>query len=135
MKGIVLLSHGKLAEGMLDTLQIFLADVNQIRAVCLTSNEDLLKYADRIKNAINKVDMGNGVVVFCDLLFGTPFNCCAKLLEENELSGKIDLITGMNLPMLLEYVTSQSDNDSVNEIISTGQKGIINLLDLYKNKN
>lgn len=135
MKGIVLLSHGKLAEGMLDTLQIFLADVNQIRAVCLTSNEDLFKYADRIKNAINKVDMGNGVVVFCDLLFGTPFNCCAKLLEENELSGKIDLITGMNLPMLLEYVTSQSDNDSVNEIISTGQKGIINLLDLYKNKN
>lgn len=135
MKGIVLLSHGKLAEGMLDTLQIFLADVNQIRAVCLTSNEDLFKYADRIKNAINKVNTGNGVVVFCDLLFGTPFNCCAKLLEENGLSGKIDLITGMNLPMLLEYVTSQSDNDSVNEIISTGQKGIINLLDLYKNKN
>lgn len=135
MKGIVLLSHGKLAEGMLDTLQIFLDNVNQIRAVCLTSNEDLFNYTNQIKEAINRVDTGKGVVVFCDLLFGTPFNCCAKLLEEDELSGKIDLITGMNLPMLLEYVTSQSDNDSFNEIISTGQKGIVNFLDLYKNKN
>lgn len=135
MKGIVLLSHGKLAEGMLDTLQIFLDNVNQIRAVCLTSNEDLFNYTNQIKEAINSVDTGKGVVVFCDLLFGTPFNCCAKLLEEDELSGKIDLITGMNLPMLLEYVTSQSDNDSFNEIISTGQKGIVNFLDLYKNKN
>ena len=75
MKGILLASHGRLAEGLLDTLQIFCGELQQMQALCLLPGEEITEFMEKLEAAIQKVDTGEGVVIFCDLLFGSPCNC------------------------------------------------------------
>ena len=75
MKGIILASHGKLADGMMDTLKMFSGDIQQADAICFLPGEDMKEFLDKLEKAIDAVDTGDGVVVFCDLLFGSPCNC------------------------------------------------------------
>ena len=103
MKGIILASHGRLAEGLLDTLTIFSGEPQQIRALCLLPGEEITDFMKTLEDAIQEVDTGDGVVIFCDLLFGSPCNCSARLLQDPIYAEKISVITGMNLCMVLEY--------------------------------
>ena len=80
------------------------------------------------------VDCGDGVVVFCDLLFGTPCNCSAALLNNSQYTDKIDVITGMNLSMILEFVGSRSLGMGNESIISTGIEGIVDFKKLYQER-
>ena len=129
MRGIVIASHGKMAEGLLDSLTLFLGEEpEQIEAVCLMAGEDLQTYTKRLKDAIDLVDTGDGAVVFCDLLFGTPCNCCAAILRDEQYSNKTQVITGMNLPMLLEFSnlrTIESSNEETKDhLMEVGKEGI-----------
>lgn len=64
MKGIILASHGRLAEGMLDTLQIFSDGAKQIEALCLMPGDDVAEFLEKLKEAIDHVDTGDGAVIF-----------------------------------------------------------------------
>ena len=125
MKGIILASHGKLADGMMDTLKMFSGDIQQADAICFLPGEDMKECLDKLEKAIDAVDTGDGVVVFCDLLFGSPCNCSGKLLGDSRYAGRVNVITGMNLPMIMEYETARTGGMKVEEVIETGQKGIV----------
>ncbi len=124
MKGIIITSHGDLARGMLETTKLFLGeDIKQVEAVCLKPEDNPDEFVDVLKEACKRVDSGDGVLVFCDLLFGSPCNCMARILDE-----KIDVITGMNLPMVLEVMTSREFGDvDVANLCNTGKDGIAEL--------
>lgn len=124
MKGIILASHGHLAEGMLDTLQMFCGDIPQIETICLLPEEDVLEYTEKLKTAAKHIDTGDGVVIFCDLLFGSPCNCSARLLKE-EKDWKLHVITGMNLAMVLEFVNARESGMENSALVYTGQQGIV----------
>lgn len=126
MKGIVLASHGHLAEGMLDTLKIFSDNAPQVEALCLLAGDDVTGFVDRLKAAVDKVDTGDGVVVFCDLLFGSPCNCSAKLLNDPQYADRVTVITGMNLPMVMEYESSRAFGKDLDELLEDGKSGIVN---------
>lgn len=125
MKGIILTSHGRFAEGLLDTLTIFSGDLKQVEALCLLPQEDIAEFASKLKDAIDRVNDGDGVVVFCDLLFGTPCNCSAKLLNDIMYADCVSVITGMNLSMALEYIGARDSGMDSEAIVQTGQQGIV----------
>ena len=125
MKGIILASHGRLAEGLLDTLTIFFGEPQQIRALCLLPGEEITDFMKTLEEAIQEVDTGDGVVIFCDLLFGSPCNCSARLLQDPVYAEKISVITGMNLCMVLEYIGSREAGMKREALVNTGQQGIV----------
>ena len=125
MKGIILASHGRLAEGLLDTLTIFSGEPQQIRALCLLPGEEITDFMKTLEDAIQEVDTGDGVVIFCDLLFGSPCNCSARLLQDPVYAEKISVITGMNLCMVLEYIGFREAGMKREALVNTGQQGIV----------
>lgn len=124
MIGIVLLSHGKMAEGLYDSATLFFGkDVEQITYECLMADDDPEEFDERIKAAISKVDTGSGTIVLCDLLGGTPCNRCAYILND-----RVQVISGMNLSILLELLGNRLSVEDIKDLdienlISVGQQG------------
>lgn len=127
MIGILLMSHGKMAEGMLDSSKLFFGEVEKVKALCLEPGDNPEDFDKRIIEGAKELDDGSGVIAFCDLLGGTPSNRSMYVLND-----QIQVITGMNLTMYLELlgrrmsVEKLSDLD-INELVEVGQKGIISL--------
>lgn len=129
MKGILLASHGPLAEGMLQTSKLFFGDQEQLEALCLKAEDNPDEFVDVLKSAIERLDTGEGVIVFVDLLFGSPCNCMARTLTDN-----VEVITGMNLSMLLELLGSREMGTvDVDYLTQTGKDGIANFKEILKN--
>lgn len=130
MIGILLMSHGKMAEGMLDSSQLFFGEeIEQLKTLCLAKEETVEGFDLRIRQTLASLDEGQGVLVLCDLLGGTPANRCVSLLSEGQ---KIRVITGMNLGMLIEILGIRSALSSVdqldlNELAEAAKGGIVDL--------
>ncbi|MDU5509304.1 PTS sugar transporter subunit IIA [Enterococcus gilvus] len=127
MKGILIVSHGNLAEGMRDTLELFLGKIEQLDTLTLSAGQEISDFKDKLLHKIQLLDTGDGVVIFCDLAFGTPANVAARLLGEAEYKDRAQIITGMNLPLILEYSQLRSENVDFNDMISVGKDGMMNL--------
>lgn len=127
MKGILLIGHGSISTGVLEALELFSGKLEQVEALSLAVEQDMQEFSQQLKEAINRVDTGQGVVVFCDLAFGTPSNVAAQLLSTEEYSERVQIITGMNLPMVLEYTQLRTGEPDISEVIQIGKDGIIDL--------
>lgn len=133
MVGILLMSHGKMAEGMLDSSKLFFGDdIPQVKALCLMASDNPEDFDERIKEAIAEIDDGQGVIAMCDLLGGTPCNRSAMVLNE-----RVQVITGMNFSILLELLGKRMTvNDiselNIGELIQVGKDGIISLNEYFK---
>lgn len=133
MVGILLMSHGKMAEGMLDSSKLFFGDdIPQVKALCLMASDNPEDFDERIKEAIAEIDDGQGVIAMCDLLGGTPCNRSAMVLND-----RVQVITGMNFSILLELLGKRMTvNDiselNIGELIQVGKDGIISLNEYFK---
>ncbi len=127
MKGIVLASHGKMADGMLESAKLFYGeDLKQIETVQI-NNETSIKDLDAaLADAIKKCDSGEGVIILADLLGGTCANRCAYLQSD-----KVQVLTGMNLTMLLEILgLRQEQTMDMKKIVSLSKDAIRDLNDM-----
>ena len=135
MIGILLMSHGKMAEGMLDSCQLFFGEnIPQLKALCLAKEESVEGFDSRIREALTTLEEGQGVLVLCDLLGGTPANRCVSLLNEGL---KIRVVTGMNLGMLIEVLGIRSalgsaDELDLKELTDAGKGGITDLAEMMR---
>ncbi len=128
MKGIVITSHGPMAQGILDSSKLFFGDQPQMKACCLSAEDNPDDFVDVLKNAIAEVDTGEGVYVFCDILFGSPCNCLARIVGTDLDDDKVQVITGVNLPMILQILAVREGGDtSPEEMINSGKDGIADL--------
>ena len=133
MKGIIITSHGNMAQGLLDTTKLFFGEQPQIKAFCLQANDNPDDFVEVLKNGIKEVDTGDGVVVFCDMLFGSPCNCMLRVLAEDVNNSKLDVVTGVNLAMVLQILSVRENSDcSVQELIDAGNQGIADLKQILK---
>ncbi len=136
MLNILILSHGKLAEGMLDSAKLFFGkDLQKVNALCLESDDDPSLFSERIQQSVNENDDGTGTLILCDLLGGTPSNQSGILLQDPEFARHVKVITGMNFVMLMETlgiresITKIEDLDT-NYIIENSTTGMLCLNDL-----
>ena len=133
MIGILLMSHGKMAEGMLDSSKLFFGEeIPQIKALCLEPEDNPEEFDERIKEAIQELDDGSGVLGLCDLLGGTPCNRSAFVLND-----RFQVIPGMNFSILLEFLGRRMSVDDIsdvdiNELVEVGKNGIIYLNEYFK---
>ena len=99
MIGIVIASHGPMADAILETSKWFFSDQEQFTSIGLQPGQDLEEFDSLLQEKIAEVDSGDGVLVFVDLLFGTPCNRTALMLNDN-----VEVIAGVNLGVILEVL-------------------------------
>lgn len=123
MIGGIIVSHGKLAEELLNALNIILGEAVNIEAISIGWYDDVEGSKIKINQSLRRVDQKNGVLIFTDMFGGTPSNLSFTFLKE----GQVDIITGVNLPMLIKFVSLQRDYDLkevARKVVEQGQKNI-----------
>ncbi|MCX8476185.1 MAG: PTS sugar transporter subunit IIA [Sphingomonas sp.] len=97
MIGLVLVTHGRLAEEFVVAMEHVVGKQERIESICIGPDDDMESRRADIAEAIRNVDEGRGVIVLSDLFGGTPSNLAISLME----AGRIEVIAGINLPMLI----------------------------------
>ncbi|MBN1265186.1 MAG: PTS sugar transporter subunit IIA [Anaerolineales bacterium] len=132
--GIVVVSHGRLAEGLTDAVQMIVGPQEQLEAIALLETEAVEDLMEKIEASIKKVEKGEGVLIFVDIPGASPFNASARIAMENKA---IRVVSGMNLPMLAEVLVSRegSDLESLQKLaLQSGRDGIKSLQDILDQK-
>ena len=134
MIGVVVVTHCHLAEELISAAQLVVGEeLKQFQAVSVDPKDGSDQIREKIVAAIRKVDTGQGILILTDMYGGTPSNISLSFLEEK----KIEVITGVNLPMLLKLATVQStpDLDQLAAFITDyGQKNINLASDVLKRR-
>jgi PTS system mannose-specific IIA component len=124
MIGIVIVTHSGLGEALIQTAESVLgAPPEATTAVSVDLKESAEKLRKKIGAGIKKVDEGEGVLILTDMFGGTPSNLSLSFLEE----GHIDVLTGVNLPVLIRAANMRKDkslNDLAESIQAYGKKSI-----------
>ena len=101
MIGVVIVSHYRLADELLQAVRLIVGKVENFRAIGLDPSAPPEDMRSRIDKALREVEQGDGVLVLTDMFGGTPSNLCLSFLEE----GRIEIVTGVNLPMLVKLAS------------------------------
>ena len=101
MIGMVLVTHGRLAAEFVAALEHVVGSQTQIAAVCIGPEDDMEARRQDILRAIGEVDSGEGAVLLTDMFGGTPSNLAISVMDR----GKIEVIAGVNLPMLIKLAS------------------------------
>lgn len=112
MIGVVVTSHGHLADELLLTTVFIVGKAEQMIALSIDPSEHIDKLQSDISKAIKKVDTGDGVLILTDMFGGTPANMTLAFLEDN----KVEVITGVNLPMLIKLCQCRNEDQSLHEV-------------------
>lgn len=123
MEKLILVSHGKFCKGIKDSVEMILGPQEHIFTVSLLEEDGP---QDLEKKFTQHIDKDDDVVVFVDILGGTPANIISKLIMQGE---ELELYTGMNLPMIISYLNGQMINEEV-DYIYKGRKGIVKVNDI-----
>ncbi|MBV1917219.1 MAG: PTS sugar transporter subunit IIA [Sphingomonadaceae bacterium] len=103
MIGMVLVTHGKLAEEFVNAMEHVVGPQNDVATICIGPSDDMELRRREIAKAIKKVNTGDGAVVLTDLFGGTPSNLAISLMQ----AGKVEVIAGINLPMLIRLAKAR----------------------------
>jgi PTS system mannose-specific IIA component len=132
MIGIVIAAHGEFADGIKSAITLISGTQKNLETVALREGDSIEGYKERLHAKILEVNDGNGVIVFSDLFGASPANAAA-----NFAGGDVIVITGMNLPMILEILAvrnSAAIGDLAKIAISAGRDAIMDLNSiLFKN--
>jgi len=105
MIGILLVTHANLGTSLIETVEFISGKKeDNLSAVSINILDDPENLRKKIKKAISDVKTDKGVIIFTDMFGGTPSNLSYSFLEE----GKIEVISGVNIPILLKAVNSRS---------------------------
>ena len=123
MIGIVLVTHGRLAEEFVAALEHVVGPQEAIRTVCIGPDDDMEARRREILDAVREVDLGDGVILLTDMFGGTPSNLAISMLDH----GKVEVVAGMNLPMLIKLTSVRATSNlpaAVEQAQESGRKYI-----------
>jgi PTS system mannose-specific IIA component len=107
MIGIVIVTHGGLAREFRAALEHVVGPQTQMESISIGPDDDVELRRNEILAAIRRVDSGAGVVVLTDMFGGTPSNLAISVMDE----AKVEVIAGVNLPMLVKLTSIRSEGD------------------------
>ena len=123
MIGILIVTHKELAEALIGVWDLILGRGEGVQAVSLDPNDPPEVSRQQIQRALAQVNNGPGVIILTDMLGGTPSNLALSFLKE----GKVEVITGVNLPMLMKLPQIRQNTnlrEAAQALKQSGQKGI-----------
>ena len=124
MIGVVLVTHGNLATELVKVMEHVVGPQDQLTTITIDPDDDMEKRREDILNSVQFVDKGLGVIILTDMFGGTPSNLAISIIEQ----AKIDIIAGVNLPMLIKLASVRSTetiSDAVAQAREAGQKYIM----------
>jgi PTS system mannose-specific IIA component len=105
--GVVVVTHGQLATELLNAAETIVGDLPRFAAVSIGWHEDMRVARSAIERAIARVDAGGGLLLLTDMFGGTPANLGLSFLE----AGRVEVVTGVNLPMLIALARATDTTD------------------------
>ncbi len=123
MIGLVLVTHGRLAEEMRSAMEHVVGPQRNVATVCIGPDDDIEGRRDEIRRCIEVVDTGDGVVLLTDMFGGTPSNLAISQMDRQG----VEVIAGVNLPMLVKLAKVRSNQplaDAVECAQTAGRKYI-----------
>ncbi|HXH41341.1 MAG TPA: PTS sugar transporter subunit IIA [Thermoanaerobaculia bacterium] len=105
MIGALIVTHGNLANELLNAARKIESTVGVIEAVPLEWTDTVDEAREKIRLALERVGADDGVIIFTDMFGGTPSNISLSFLEKN----RVEIITGVNLPMIVKFGMLQQD--------------------------
>ncbi len=119
MIGLVLVTHGRLAEEFVRAMIHVVGPQERVATIAIGPDDDMESRRADIATAIQEVDVGRGVIVLTDLFGGTPSNLAISLMER----GHIEVIAGMNLPMLIRLGSARKSMTVVAAVAAAREAG------------
>lgn len=123
MVGLLFVSHGKTAEGLLDSLKMFFGDkIEAVDSLTLTLDDSADEFGERIKEKITQLDQGDGVIILADLRGGTPANQASM-----HISDRVKVVYGVNLPFCIELLSARENKEEIDleEIVLLSQQAML----------
>lgn len=120
MIGIVLVTHGRLAEEFIAALEHVVGAQKNVKAICIGPDDDMEERRNDILKAVESVEEGDGVVVLTDMFGGTPSNLAIATMEK----AKVDVIAGLNLPMLIKLAQIRDQEPLDRAVMRAQEAGI-----------
>ena len=112
MIGMILVTHGRLAEHFIDAMEHVVGKQDGVATICIGPNDDMEQRRADIADAIREVDEGQGAIILTDLFGGTPSNLAISLLD----TGHVEVIAGINLPMLIRLAGARKSMNVVEAV-------------------
>ena len=119
MIGMILVTHGHLAEEFIQAMEHVVGKQEAVVTVCIGPNDDMERRRNEIRDAIAEVDSGEGAIILTDLFGGTPSNLAISLMQ----AGKVEVIAGINLPMLIRLAGARKTMDIKAAIVAAREAG------------
>ena len=119
MIGLVLVTHGRLAEEFVRAMIHVVGPQERVAPIAIGPDDDMEERRADIAAAIQAVDVGRGVIVLTDLFGGTPSNLAISLMER----GRVEVIAGMNLPMLIRLGSARKSMQVVDAVAAAREAG------------
>jgi PTS system mannose-specific IIA component len=119
MIGMLVLSHGQLAQEFVSTLEHILGPQENIKAIGIGPNDDIEEKRYQLIREINAVNTGKGVVIFTDMFGGTPSNLAISSMQEKT----IEIVAGVNLPMLVKFASVRGSMSLIDAIVVAEDAG------------
>lgn len=105
--GLVLVTHGRLAEEFRNALEHVVGPQKKIETICIDPDDDMdCRRADIIE-AVGRADAAEGVIILTDMFGGTPSNLALSVME----AGRAEVVAGVNLPMLIKLAGTRTGCD------------------------
>jgi len=105
MIGLVLVTHGQLANEFRAALEHVVGPQSQIATIAIGPEDDMERRRQDIVEAVQHVDDGSGVILLTDMFGGTPSNLAISVME----AGRVEVIAGVNLPMLIKLASVRGE--------------------------
>ena len=119
MIGMVLVTHGRLADELIAALEHVVGPQKNVLSVCIGPDDDMeQRRSDIMKSAVD-VDDGNGVVLLTDMFGGTPSNLAISIID----TANVEVIAGVNLPMLVKLASARETVDLADAVASAQRAG------------
>ncbi len=107
MIGLVLVTHGKLAQEFRNALEHVVGPQKNFETVSIGPEDDMDQRRIDIIEAVAAAEDGHGVIILTDMFGGTPSNLSISVMD----NGRIEVIAGVNLPMLIKLASARTEND------------------------
>ncbi|SMC89542.1 PTS sugar transporter subunit IIA [Rhizobium sp. RU36D] len=119
MIGLVLVTHGKLAEEFHHAVEHVVGPQKFVETVSIGPEDDMDQRRQDILDAVMRADDGHGVIILTDMFGGTPSNLAISVMN----SGRIEVIAGVNLPMLIKLAGVRGENNMEKALIDASEAG------------
>ena len=133
MIGLIIISHGNLAAELKNSLENVIGPQKNLETVCIGFEDDVDKRKEEVIELITKVDDGQGVILLTEMFGNTPSNLLISLVDNS----KVEMIGGINLPLLIK-IGSLRDSSDIKDVIKAsveaGHKYIGKQVRFYHNK-